>query len=398
MSSCSPLLPASSDPSTPLAPSSRLGWLLSGAITAAALLAAAWPVQAAQATSQAGALPQAGRWVLTVEVERDATSRQGADHARRRSRSLLEVATTLQASGPLQSHNAMDPAEHQRHLAQAAQVQQRVQQVQLQQQQLQQQPGRAAAFTAHAGPTPAEMMARVQQMQATCGADQDCLAREAMRISAAHSGLDAQGQGRLQAYGAAYRQCEARHPEGPQRRTCIDTARRNAGGQPDATDHDDDPAARFLLFVGGLDGADCRAQVRVQMTDRTEGASSDVQGMVPYVIAREADGRPASPLLCSGQQLVMDVERRELWSHGNLGLGAGPVRGRSVKSSGGRLERSEETMELDWFEAAPWITEQLRRLPLQGERRHVVPLQGNSNGTQFSGEVRVRMQWRFEPA
>jgi hypothetical protein len=237
-------------------------------------------------------------------------------------------------------------------------------------------------------------------MQATCGTDQDCLAREAMRFSAAHSGLDAQGQGRLQAYGAAYRQCEARHAEGAQRRACVDSARRDAGGQPDATDHDDDPAARFLLFVGGLDGADCRAQVRVQMTDRTEGASSDVQGLVPYVIAREADGRPASPLLCSGQQLVLDVERRELWSHGNLGLGVGAVRGRSVKSSGGRLERSEETMELDWFEAAPWIAEQLRRLPLQGERRHVLPLQGNGSGssTQFSGEVRVRMQWRFEPA
>lgn len=357
-----------------------LGWLLSLFITTAALLAAALPAAAAERTG-----PRAGRLTVTVEVEREASTRNGADHARHKSSAFVQFATTLQSDGELTSFNPLDPAEATRQMERAAQVQKRLQQVQAQQAQQAQQSQRPAA----AGPTQAEMMARVQQMQVLCGADRDCLAREAMKLSAANSGLGAGGQQQLQAYGAAYRACEKRHPEGAARRGCIDNARRQAGGQPDATDHDDEPPPRYQHFIGGLDGANCNIATRVRLTERSEGASADVQGMVPFVITRQAEGSPAAPLLCAGSQLVLDTRTGEIWNQ--AGHGFGEVRGVRVFTSGGRTQRTEEGMDLGWYEAGPWIGEQLRRFPRQGELHQVLPVAGGT------GQVKVRLQWRFEP-
>jgi len=351
-----------------------LGWSLSLLITTVALLAVALPAEAAE---------RAGRLTVTVEVEREASTRNGAEHAKHKSSSFVQFATTLQASGEPETFNAADPAEATRQMARAAQVQQRVQQMQ-QRPQNPQNPRNPAM----AAPSQAELMARVQQMQALCGNDRDCLAREAMKFSAANSGLDAAGQGRLQAYGAAYRQCEARHPEGAARRGCIDNARRQAGGQPDASDHDDTPPPRYQRFLGGLNGADCQVETRVRFSERNEGATADVQGMVPFVTTRQADDRTATPLLCAGQHLVLDLQSGELWNQGSLGVGE--VHGVRTSSQGGRSERSEERMDIGWYEAAPWIAEQLRRFPRQGTLQQVLPVAGGS------GQVKVKLQWRFE--
>lgn len=362
----SPLSPHQDTPPRGLA---SLGWSLSLLIASVALLAVALP---------AGAAERTGRLTVTVEVEREASTRNGPDHAKHKSSSFVQFATTLQASGEPDNFNAADPAEATRQMARANQVQQRVQQMQ----QMPRSPARAGA-------SQAEMMARVQQMQALCGNDRDCLAREAAKFSAGNSGLDAAGQGRLQAYSAAYRQCETRHPDGPARRGCIDNARRQAGGQPDASDHDDEPPPRYQRFLGGLNGADCQVETRVRLSERNEGAYADVQGMVPFVTTRQADERPVSPMLCAGQQLVLDLQSGEVWNQG--GFGIGEVRGVRTSSKGGRNERSEETMDIGWYEAGPWIAEQLRRFPRQGTLQQVLPV---ASGT---GQVKVKLQWRFEP-
>lgn len=355
-----------------------LGWTLSLLITTMALLAAALPAQAAS---------QSGRLTVTVEVEREAQTRNGSDHSRHKSTSYVQIATTLQSDGTLLNYNPADPAELTRQMAKANQVQQRVAQVQLQQQQLQAQ--RGGAQRAPAQPSQADMMARVQQMQALCGSNQDCLAREAMKFSAANSGLNAGGQQQLMAYGAAYRDCEARLPEGPKRRACIADARRAAGGTPDASDQDDEPPARYLQFAGGLNGADCQVQTQVKLSERVEGATADVQGMVPFVTTRQIDDRPAAPLLCAGQQLVFDTQAGVVWNQGSIAVAE--ARGVRHSTRGGRSERVEERMDVGWYEAAPWIGEQLRRFPTQGEVRQVIPVAGGS------GQVKVKLSWRFEP-
>ena len=141
----------------------------------------------------------------------------------------------------------------------------------------------------------------------------------------------------------------------------------------------------FLTFLGQ---GDCRVETRLRVDAREEGALADVQGMVPFVTTHQVDAQPPSPMLCAGQQWVLDTATGTLWSHGSLGLGS--ARGQRVHTSGGRTERSEVDIDAGWHEAAPWIAEKMRRMPVQGEARHTLPVAAGQ------GQVRVTMRWRFE--
>jgi hypothetical protein len=57
---------------------------------------------------------------------------------------------------------------------------------------------------------------------------------------------------------------------------------------------------------------------------------------------------------------------------------------------GGRTERTDELVQLDFYEASDWIQEQLRRFPRQGEARKLLPV------AQGMGQVKVLMRWRFD--
>lgn len=323
------------------------------------------------ATSPSHATERSGRLAVTIEVERDSQTTSNGGLIKQKLRSKVQFETTLRSDGELQNFNPIDPAEHARQMQVAAKVQQRV----------------AAATPARPmdPSAQADMVARAQKLQAMCGQDRDCLMREAMKLSSAQSGLDAGGQAKLQAYGAGYAACEKRHPEGKARQACIADARRQAGGRPDATDTDDEPPAKYLSYLGL---GDCQVSTHVTVDLVSEGTYPDVQGQVPFKTTVQADGRPDTPMLCGGQQIVLDTQSNVLWSHGAWAVNR--PNGVTVRAVAGRkTERSEGEVDYGWGEAAPWIGEQLRRFPKQADRRHVVPV---SDGV---GNVKVRMRWSF---
>jgi hypothetical protein len=322
-------------------------------------------------TVTADAAERSGRLAVTIEVERDSQTTSNGGLIKQKLRSKVQCETTLRSDGELQNFNPIDPAEHARQMQVAAKVQQRV---------------AAAAPARPMDPNAqADMVARAQKLQALCGQDRDCLMREAMKLSSAQSGLDASGQAKLQAYGAGYVACEKRHPEGKARQACIADARRQAGGRPDATDTDDEAPAKYLSYLGL---GDCQVRTHVTVDLVSEGTYPDVQGQVPFKTTVQADGQPATPMLCTGQQIVLDTQAKVLWSHGAWSVNR--PNGVTVRAVAGRkTERTEGDVDFGWGEATPWISEQLRRFPKQADLRHVVPV---SDGT---GQIVVRMRWNF---
>jgi hypothetical protein len=291
-----------------------LGLLLSLVIAGAALLAVALPADAAEAGERQV------RWTVSIDFEREAETRgNGGGFAKQKLKSYVEVAATLRSDGERVDFNPLDPADNQRRLLQAQRAQLRAQ------------------------PAQAELVARYQRIQAQCGADRDCLVREAMKAQ---------------------------------------------GGLPVAAVADGgDDAELPLRYLSYLALGDCRVETRVRIDERNEGAYPDVQGLVPFVNERHADERPAAPLLCAGRQAVLDTQTGTVWQLG--GLGVEGARGTRTATRGGRTERGDELIPLNWYEASDWIGEQLRRFPRQGEARKVLPV------AQGSGQVKVVLRWRF---
>lgn len=324
----------------------------------------------------AAAAEQAARLTVVIEMQRQARTQLGAEIGRMQLTQRVDYAITLVSDGAPMAHNPLDPAEPARLAAQAQQAQQQVQTAR-----------RPAAAPA---PDPQAMQAMAMRLQAQCGTDRDCLMREASRFStsqvAARTGGDPAVAARLQAYGAAYRDCERQHPAGPQREACANRARVAAGGVADAPE-DADPETPYLLFRAL---ASCRPAGSVSLDERIEGSFADVQGTVPYTETRRADDRGAvAALPCGTQMAVLDTRDGRLWVHHQvLGLQA---QGVAVRSERGRApQRREGLQEQRWHEAAPWLSERLTRLNRHGSAEATLPAGAD-------GKTQVRLSWRWQP-
>ena len=299
----------------------RLHRLRTPITLAAALIGAAVTPLDAQAAEQTA------RLTLSIELQRQARSQLGAEAGRMQLRQRVEFSITLVSDGDRLASNPLDPDEPAR-LAAAAQAAQQTVQAGL---------AAVAARGLQRNPAPAmdmaAMQAMAQRLQAQCGNDRDCLMREASRFSAqqvaAQTGGGAATSGRLQAYGAAYRDCERQHPAGPAREACANRARVQAGGEADAPD-DGEAETPYLLYRAQ---ANCRPAGHLVLDERIDGSFADVQGQVAYSETRQADDvKSPSTMPCGAQMAVLDTRSGRLWV-------ASPVLGLQAQGTAVRSER-----------------------------------------------------------
>ena len=331
------------------------------------------------------AADQAARLTLSLELQRQARTELGAEQGRMKLTQRAEYAITLVSDGARLSNNPLDPAEPGRQLVQAQRAQEKVQAAQAAN------AARPAARTAAPAMDMQAMQAMAQRIQAQCGTDRDCLMREASKYSATQVALQARPggdpalAGRLQAYGAAYRDCERQHPVGPPREVCANRARVQAGGVADE-DQDETGETPYLLFRAL---PSCQPAGSLSIDERIEGSFADVQGQVAFSETRQADDRrSAAAFPCGTQMAVLDTRNGRLWVGSPvLGLQAQVV---SVRSERGRApQRQVGPQELRWHEAAPWLTERMSNLNRQGSAETTLPAGAD-------GKTVVRMQWRWQ--
>lgn len=342
----------------------------------------------------AAAAPRSARLEVSIDIERQSSARGANGHHTETTRANYRFATSVRSDGSLMAINSFDPqamadvaarSERDQRKVQAALAAQRAQ------------PARALPTAMTANPmSPADMQARAMKIQAQCGADRDCLMREASALSLAMAPTDARVQGRLQGYATALQQCEKRAATAGARDACMAQARRDAGGADDSEPADETPPDRYMMFIGQ---PPCDASYGVRVDSVAEGASADVYGMVPFKVVMKIDENVAAPGLC-GTSLILDTQTNTYWSQGAVMLPA--VRGVTTRTEFGRTQRSEGQFGTEWFEAAPWIAEQLKHMTQSGGAQTTLPVQMASNieswrlGGERAGKVTVRMSWRIE--
>jgi hypothetical protein len=334
-----------------------------------------------------------GRLTIELKVTGTETMRNGSDHATTQIAQTVRLSTIVRSNGELDSVNVKAPDYAQKMQAQAAAQEARTREVQaMQQRNAQNQRAQGAAAPA-ASMSQADMMARVQAMQAKCGTDQQCLMNEAMKMSAQQvAGNDAALQQRLEAHGAERAKCEREFAKDARKRAaCLDAAEVRAGGTG-GENYEAEPDNRYLSFYG-FDN--CGAHVSATIDDRISGRYADVQGMVPYTVTRKADWKADATqlrIVCSAYNPVLDVKARTIFADGLL---VPEVRGRFTRSDRGRNESAEEALPLR-SEALAWASEQLRQAPATGSRKATLPIKSNSGQGTIEGSLLVEMNWRFE--
>lgn len=324
------------------------------------------------------AAPADHRLEITVDSTRDAALLPGAERGRQRGTQRLVLSVVLHTDGTPMLHNPLDPDDGRRQAERAQATQQRVSAA------LARQGGTAAA----PAPDVAALQARAQALQAKCGADRDCLMREAMALAAVPAaGGDARTAQRLQGYGAAVQACERQKPAGKAREACIADARRAAGGGADETDADDEVETPYLFYSGR---AGCRFDAALKIDERTEGQFDDVQGVVPFTHSVQADARQRDEVVCPLVQAVLDTRSGRLWTNA---LGAvREVDAVTVRAEKGRKpQRQEGRVAPQWREADAWLQQRLLKLDAGGTDRVQLPAPGQ-------GRTDVQLRWRFAPA
>lgn len=335
-----------------------------------------------------------GRLTIEVKVTGTETMRNGSDHATTQIAQTIRLSTAVRSDGELVSINTKAPDYAQKMQAQAAAQEARTREVQaMQQRNAQNQRAQGAMPQPMPAMSQADMMARVQAMQAKCGADQQCLMNEAMKMSAQQvAGNDAALRKRLESHGAERAQCERDFARDARRRAaCLDAAEVRAGGtggdnyEPEADD-------RYLNFHG-FDN--CGAQVSATIDDRTSGRYADVQGMVPYTVTRKADWTADATqqrIVCTAYNPVLDVKARTISTDG---LALPEVRGRTTRVDRGRTTTADEGLPLRG-EVIAWASEQLRHAPATGTRKTTLPIRTSSGQGTVEGSLTVELSWRFE--
>jgi hypothetical protein len=343
----------------------------------------------------AAAAPRSARLEVSIDIERQSNARGANGHHNETTRANYRFSTTVRSDGSLMSINSLDPQAMADVAARGERDQRRVQAALAAQRA---QPVRALPAVMTATPmSPAEMQARAMKMQAQCGTDRECLMREASALSLAMAPTDPRVQGRLQGYAAAVQQCEKRHAAAAGARdTCIAQARRDAGGADDSDPADENLPDRYMMFIGQ---PPCDSSYGVRVDSVAEGATPDITGMVPFRVVLKIDENAAAPGLC-GTSLTFDTQTNTWWSSGAVMLPA--VRGVITRTEFGRTQRNEGQFGTDWYEAAPWIAEQLKHMTRSGSAQTTLPVQMGSTietwrlGGERAGKLQVRMSWRIE--
>jgi hypothetical protein len=335
-----------------------------------------------------------GRLSIELKVTGTETMRNGSDHATTQIAQSVRLSTVVRSDGELMAIDTKAPDYAQKMQAQASAQQARTREVQaLQQRNAQNQRAQGSAPPQMAPVSQADMMARVQAMQARCGADQQCLMNEAMKMSAQQvAGSDAALQKRLEAHGVERSQCERDFTRDARKRAaCLDAAEVRAGG----TGGDNDEAEADLRYLNFYGFDNCGAQVSATIDDRTSGRYADVQGMVPYTVTRKADWKADATqarIVCSAYNPVLDVKARTITTDG---LALPEVRGRYTRSDRGRTQGADEALPLR-SEAIAWASEQLRQAPSSGSRKATLPIRSASGQGTVEGSLVVELSWRFE--
>ncbi|MBX3608160.1 MAG: hypothetical protein KF788_23005 [Piscinibacter sp.] len=341
-----------------------------GALGSALLLAD--PARAATGAQQR-------RLQITVDLQRTGAVQAGADRGRERLTQQWTFSAVLQSDGTPQINNPLDPEDGRRRLELAQRQQARIE-------------NRLAEVRARSGQRPAAampdmqaMQARAMALQARCGADRECLMREAAALSAASlPGGNAGVQARLQGFGQAAAACE-REPAGAARTACQAAARLQAGAGPDDSDADDVVETPYLHFIG-TDG--CQLDVGVKIDGRVEGSFSDVQGEVPYSETTRVDQRQRDGTRCALLQAVLDTRSGRLWTYVSVLMGE--AQGTRVREERGRQpQRHEGGVSVAWREGQEWLGQRLVNLNAGGSDQLRVPVPG--------GQTELRMRWSFRP-
>lgn len=316
---------------------------------------------AAAVSMPAGAGEMLGRMTVEIDVQGAQSWTAGSDYGNTRIAEHYRIVTHVKSDGTPSPVNTIDPGFARKQMAKAAAVQRKVAEAQKRQ-----------GVTITVPRTPAEQQAfaaKMQQEQAACGADMQCL----MDLSAKYTPV-------------------------------LTAMSMQAGGvseqDVDAVDLDAEDEARFLDFFG-YDG--CPTQIEIRIDHKAEGAYADVAGMIPWSESHSADYRGTDidrKMQCLNQQTVYDLKDRTIYTHG---FGTPAPRGRSMRKDRLHGETVNEDVDLSGTsEALAWVAEQLRAAPASGTRTTTLPPQRArggvvTSGAQSSGEIRVSLKWSFEP-
>jgi len=301
----------------------------------------------------ASAMAEGQRARLSVNITVDGSESvigSGSDSTKGEFHESYALVTYLKSSGDPSDINTKDPQYAQNMMARAAAVQQKVREVQEKQ-------GKSVPKM-----TPEQLAQYMQKKQVECKGDQSCLIALATEAGQLSANID---------YGVAPAQLP---------------------------DEDSEPELRYQMYVGY---DDCGATSNVKVDSVTNGNLADVGGNVPYSVKQTADYH-SDPnelrLICNVNNLVFDTKTATFFGDGAIGA---QVKGVRIETMRGNTTRSEGEV-MTHGEAIDWASQQLRQAPASGERSTVLKLTLNQSHAmhsgKYSGEARVKISWRFEPA
>jgi hypothetical protein len=284
--------------------------------------------------------PQQRQLVLQLDLQRQGPVQAGAERGQQQLRQQWRLEASLESAGVLMINNPLDPDDARRAAERALAPQPPA---------ARRAAGNGRPVTAAQGQAlQADMQARVQAMQARCGADPACLARESAAIS---RGM----QAALQA----------------------------AGGSATPAVPDAEPEARFLHFAGA---ANCRLQATGRIDGTVRGSYNDVQGVVAYSETQKGEETLRDPVHCPGVMAVLDVKSGRVW----VAFPTLPqqTRGATTREVQGRAPRvTQGAIGLRWWEGQEWLSQRLHNLTERG-----------SDAFQHSAaglKVELRAEWSF---
>lgn len=300
---------------------------------------------------------------LTVDIRIDGEQNWSAqqDWGKTKIAERYRVVTHVQWDGELQTVDTLAPDYAEKQIAKGAAIQRRVAEVQQ----------RTGTAPKNVPKTPEEQQALMQRMQTeqlACNNDPQCLMNLAMRYAPVMNAMAMQAM--------------------PQPET----------GAPEI-DLDAEEVPRYAHYYG-YEG--CPTTIEMHVDYRAEGAWADVGGMVPWKETYSAHDRGNDlqrKMQCLGQQMSFD---RQTNSFHSLGFSLPLPRGSRVYWDRLHGEERGDGEVPTTGEALAWASEQMRAAPASGSRRTTLkpdrPRGGTvTTGARHDGEIRVQIDWRFEP-
>ena len=314
----------------------------------------------------AWAAEQLARLTIDVSVEGVKTWKNGTDHSSSKISERYHLMTHVQSSGEPSSVNTKDPQFAQKQMATAAQVQQKVREAQARQGK----PVPKAAATQEEYVAQQKKLAEdMQKGQAACKNDMSCL----MKLSQEYAQQSAM---------LSYPPADGAVPAA------------SFDGEEEAPEEE-----RYLDFYG-YEG--CPGDIQITVNNTSEGATADVSGMIPFKQADTAEYRGNEndlKMQCLSSTLVYDIKERKIYSDG---IGHPQPRGSyfywdSLHGETLNKEADVPTTSIAW----EWVAKNLRIVDASGSNSTMLPIGGNDgsggDGSQVSGQVKVSMEWKFEP-